>query len=134
MVSIYTRDCTLGGNLIRISDLRPLGGVCSRNILFLKHLRICFLMLLLIWALQPTAQADPVPVRAVGGTIHGFLEMRSEDGQVVASGDTYATVRGNRITSRTTFHFKDGSTDDETTVFSQRHTFQLISDRHIQKG
>jgi hypothetical protein len=126
MVSIYTRDCTLGGNLIRISDLRPLGGVCCRNVLFLKHLRICFLMLLLIWALQPTAQADPVPVRAVGGTIHGFLEMRSEDGQVVASGDTYATVRGNRITSRTTFHFKDGSTDDET--------FQLISDRHIQKG
>jgi hypothetical protein len=104
------------------------------NTLFPKCLRICFLILLLVRVLQPTAQADPVPVRAVGGTIHGFLEMRSEDGQVIASGDTYATVRGNRITSRTTFHFKDGSTDDETTVFSQRHTFQLISDRHIQKG
>jgi hypothetical protein len=104
------------------------------NILFLKHLRICFLMLLLIWALQPAAQADPVRVRAVGGTVRGFLEMRSEDGQVIASGDTDVTVRGSRLTSRTTFHFKDGSTDDETTVFTQRHTFQLISDRHVQKG
>jgi hypothetical protein len=53
---------------------------------------------------------------------------------VVASGDSFQVVLGNRVTSRTLFHFKDGSIDDETTVFSQRHTFQLISDRHIQKG
>jgi hypothetical protein len=32
------------------------------------------------------------------------------------------------------FHFKDGSLDDETSVFSQRGTFHLISDHHIQKG
>jgi hypothetical protein len=68
------------------------------------------------------------------GTLHGFLELRSEDGQVVASGDSVQVARGNRVTSRTTFHFKDGSIDDETTVFSQRHSFQLISDHHIQKG
>src|SRR5580658_2031394 len=135
MVSIYTRDARWEETLIRISDLLSLpGGVCPMHSLFLKHHRICFLMLLLIWALQPTAKADPVPVRAVAGTIHGFLELRSEDGQVVASGDSVQVVRGNRVTSRTVFHFKDGSIDDETTVFSQRHTFQLISDRRIQKG
>jgi hypothetical protein len=102
--------------------------------LFSKHLQICFPIVVLIWALQPAAQADPVPVRAVAGAIHGFLELRTEDGQVVASGDSFQVVRGNRITSRTIFHFKDGSTDDETTVSTQRHTIQLISDRHIQKG
>jgi hypothetical protein len=104
------------------------------NILFVKFLRICSLILVLVWASQPTAQSEPVPVRSVEGTIHGFLELRSEDGQVVASGDSFQVVLGNRVTSRTLFHFKDGSIDDETTVFSQRHTFQLISDRHIQKG
>ncbi|WP_353064618.1 hypothetical protein RBB77_02480 [Tunturibacter psychrotolerans] len=105
------------------------------NTLFLKQLRIQFVFfLLLAWMLQTAAQADPVPARTVAGTIHGFLELRSEDGQVVASGDSVQTVRGNRVTSRTIFRFKDGSTDDETTVSTQRHTIQLISDHHIQKG
>jgi hypothetical protein len=104
------------------------------NILFVKRLLICSLSLLPVWALQPTAKADPVPVHSVAGTIHGFLELRSDDGQVVASGDSFQVVRGNRVTSRTVFHFKDCSIDDETTVFLQRHTFQLISDHRIQKG
>ena len=30
--------------------------------------------------------------------------------------------------------FHHGDFDDETTVYSQRHTFQLISDHRIQKG
>jgi len=38
------------------------------------------------------------------------------------------------VTSRTLFHFKDGSINDETTVFGKRHTFQLISDHRSQKG
>ncbi|WP_260735429.1 hypothetical protein [Tunturiibacter lichenicola] len=108
--------------------------VWPMNIPFVKRLQICSLILLPVLALQPIAQADPVPVRAVEGTIHGLLELRSEDGQVVAVGDVFRVLRGNRVTSRTLFHFKDGSIDDETTVFSQLHTFQLISDHHIQKG
>lgn len=98
----------------------------------LKRLQIYSLILLP--ALQPVAKADPVPVRAVEGTIHGLLELRSEDGKVIASGDSLRVLRGNRVTSRTIFHFKDGSIDEETTVFSQLHNFQLISDHHIQKG
>lgn len=43
-------------------------------------------------------------------------------------------MQGNRVKLRTLFQFKDGSIDDETTVFSQRRTFQLISDHRIQKG
>jgi hypothetical protein len=104
------------------------------KILLAQYLRSCSLTALLVFALQPTAKADPIAVRYVGGAIHGFVELRSEDGKVVAAGDITQVVRGDRITSRTLFHFKDGSIDDETTVYSQRRTFQLVSDRHIQKG
>jgi hypothetical protein len=87
-----------------------------------------------ICASVATASAEPVIVHHVQGTVHGFLEMRSEDGHVLASGDAVQVVRGDQITSRTTFHFKDGSIDDETTIFSQRRNFKLISDHHVQKG
>jgi hypothetical protein len=53
---------------------------------------------------------------------------------VLADGDLVEVVRGDRVTSRLTFHFKDGSLDDETTVFTQRGVFRLISDHHIQRG
>ena len=43
-------------------------------------------------------------------------------------------VHGDRVTSRLVFHFRDGSLDDDTTVFSQRGFFRLISDHHIQRG
>ena len=75
-----------------------------------------------------------MPVRYVQGTFHGFLELRSEAGRIVASGDSLQVVHGDRITSETLFKFKDGSIDDEITVFSQHRTFHLISDHHIQKG
>jgi hypothetical protein len=41
---------------------------------------------------------------------------------------------GGRIISRLVFHFKDGSVQDETTEFTQREKFQLLSDHFIQKG
>ena len=66
--------------------------------------------------------------------MHGFLALRTKEGRVLAVGDLFQVVRGDRVTSRLLFRFKDGSVDDETTVFSQRGHFQLITDRHIQKG
>jgi len=79
-------------------------------------------------------QAAPILVRHVLGTMHGFLDLRSDDGKVVASGDLVQTASGGNITAQLTFHFTDGSVDDETTVFSQRRVFQLITYHHIQKG
>jgi len=93
-----------------------------------------FLVITLIGAIQPRLHADPPLVRYMQGTYHGFLELLSPDGQVVAYGDSTQVVRGDRVTAETVFTFKDGSTDDETTVYSQHRTFQLISDHHIQKG
>jgi hypothetical protein len=90
------------------------------------------LVLLCVW--QAGAHAAPVPVRHIKGTVHGFLELRSEDGHVVASGDMIQIARGSQVTSRMLFNFKDGSIDDETTVYSQRRNFQLITYHHVQKG
>ena len=92
------------------------------------------LVTLLLCAWQPGASAAPVPVRFINGTIHGFLEMRSPDGHIIASGDLVQVANGSQVTTRLLFTFKDGSIDDETTVFTQRHNLQLITDHHIQKG
>lgn len=81
-----------------------------------------------------SALSGPVPVRYRAGTIHAFLEVRSEDGHVLASGDLVQVVHGYQITDRMTFRFTDGSVDDETTVLSQRHNLRLIKDHHVQKG
>jgi hypothetical protein len=90
----------------------------------------------LICALHPGAPAERIPVRHVEGTVHGFLALRTQEGRVLAVGDLFEVVRGEKVISRLLFRFKDGSVDDETTVFSQAQggDFQLISDRHIQKG
>jgi len=91
-------------------------------------------MAILFSALQLSAMAEPVPAHKLEGTVHGYLVLKTEGGQVAAVGDLLQIVHGSRVTSHMIFHFKDGSLDDETTVFSQHGDFRLISDHHIQKG
>lgn len=101
----------------------------------LAHCFLTWLVLaVFLSALPPGVAAQTVPVRYVNGTIHGFLELLSEDGHLLASGDLAQVAHGNQVTTRLLFTFKDGSIDDETTVFSQHRDFKLISDHHIQKG
>jgi hypothetical protein len=74
-------------------------------------------LLLCSWQLAAPAPAPapaPIPVRFQNGTIHGFLELRSEDGKVVASGDLVQVASGATVNARLLFTFKDGSIDDET--------------------
>jgi len=78
--------------------------------------------------------ADSVPVRRSQVTFHGFLVLKTPDGKSIASGDLIQVAHGDRVTSRLVFHFRDGSLDDDTAIFSQRKVFQLISDHHIQRG
>jgi hypothetical protein len=78
--------------------------------------------------------AESVTVRRTQGTFHGFLVLRSLDGKTLAAGDLVQVAQGNRVTSRLTYRFRDGSLDDETTVFTQRGTFRLISNHHVQRG
>ena len=78
--------------------------------------------------------AEQVAVRHTEGLVHGFLALRNMAGATLADGELLQVARGDRVTSRLVFHFKDGSLRDETAVFSQRGRFQLISDHLLQKG
>ena len=94
------------------------------------------LMVLVLPALILSAQlsASDVTVRYKEGLTHGFLVLRTLDGKQVAVGDLLEIARGNQITSRLIYHFQDGSLQDETTVFSQRRSFSLITYHLVQKG
>jgi hypothetical protein len=101
-----------------------------------KRLRGTALGLLICVFLFPalTLAQAPVAVRYSQGLIHGFLVLRTLDGDTLADGDVSQVARGDRVTSRLAFHFKDGSVYEETVVFSQRHSFRLLADHLIQKG
>src|ERR1700681_1484465 len=68
------------------------------------------LVFLLVCLLQPAASpADTVAVRYPEGVSHGFLVLRTQDGKPIADGDSTQVARGDRVTSRMRFRFKDGS-------------------------
>jgi hypothetical protein len=62
------------------------------------------------------------------------MDARSEDGMIVARVEFAETVQGDEVTMRLTYHFVDGSIDDETTTYRQKGTFRSISNHHIQNG
>jgi hypothetical protein len=92
---------------------------------------------LVAWAalLEPGAiRAESVAVRYAEGLVHGFLVLRTLDGETIADGDLTQVARHERVTSRLVFHFKDGSLHDETAVFSQRGNFRLLNYHLVQNG
>src|SRR5437879_1596496 len=85
--------------------------------------------------LHPAAAlAEQIPVRHLEGVTHGFLVLRTMEGNIIADGDLKQVVKGGRVTDDLSFRFKDGSYYEETTVYWQRGRFRLLSDRIIQKG
>src|SRR6266540_7155623 len=85
--------------------------------------------------LAPTSSpADPVAVAHAEGLAHGFLALHSLEGTIIADGDLIQTSSGDRVTTRLRFRFKDGSTHDETTVYTQGKSFRFVSDHVVQKG
>jgi hypothetical protein len=78
--------------------------------------------------------ADQIAVRHPCGYIHGFLVVKDMDNKIVGSGDIVQRPAGSRVTSVMTLHFTDGSLYEETSVFSQRRTFQLLTYKLVQKG
>ncbi len=85
--------------------------------------------------LQPIAlPVDTVPVRHTEGVSHGFLVLRTLKGSTIADGQLAQDAVGDQVTNHLTFRFKDGSIYEETTIFSQRGAFRLLSDRLVQRG
>jgi hypothetical protein len=96
----------------------------------MTRLKFCLLPLWLACA----AFAEPVLVHHVRGYVHGFLLVKDTGGKIVAAGDVIQRPAGSRLTNTMTLHFRDGSLYQETTVFLQQRTFQLLSYRLVQKG
>lgn len=94
-----------------------------------------FALLAIISLLGPSIlHGDEVLVRHRQGSLRGFLVLRNADGAMIADGEVSQVVSGTRVTSKTQFHFKDGSIQEETTVFSQSKSFRLLSDHLVQRG
>jgi hypothetical protein len=102
--------------------------------LFTRAATLCLLVFvtMLLW-LRP-ASAAPVSVRFVEGVTHGFLVLRSVNGELIASGDLLQVQRDGRVESRMVFRFKDGSVFDERVVFTQERVFTMQSYRLVQRG
>lgn len=97
-------------------------------------LRRCLPLLFCALLVVHAAGAEPVEARLKQGSGHIFLVLLGEDGNTLAAGESIQTVKGDTVTARTTFHFRDGSLDEETTVFEQSKNFRLLSDRRLQRG
>lgn len=95
---------------------------------------LTFLLIATPLLMAKPSSAEPIPVRYIEGTVHGFAVLRDSAGKTLASGDLIQILHGDRVVSRALFRFKDGSVDDETSEFTQRGEFRLISDHLIQKG
>jgi hypothetical protein len=93
-----------------------------------------FVTAFVLMALGITAPAEPIPVRHIQGPMHRFMVARSEGGTVIARGEFSQVVQGDEVTMRLTYHFVDGSIDEETTTYRQEGAFRLVRNHHIQKG
>src|SRR5260370_20076546 len=80
------------------------------------------------------AAAEPISVRHIQSPMHRFMVARSQAGKIIANGEFSQVVQGDEVTMRLTYHFVDGSLDDETTTYRQQDTFRLVRNHHIQKG
>jgi hypothetical protein len=90
--------------------------------------------LLIAFSLCSPVGAAPVEVRFLEGVSHGFLILRSTTGQILAHGNQLQTAHLDRVETRITFRFKDGSLHEEKAVYSQQHVFTLLSYRLVQQG
>ena len=80
------------------------------------------------------SSGSEIEVKHKEGLIHGFLLLSTLEGNPLANGDLIQTAQGDEVTIRLAYHFKDGSLQDETTVFTQNGKFRLVRYHIIQKG
>lgn len=94
----------------------------------------CMLLFIATLLVNGKVEADAVAVRYEQGSLHGFLVLSTLDGKAIAAGDLVQVAHGKQVTTNLVYHFHDGSLQDETTVFLQRHNLSLVSYHLVQKG
>jgi hypothetical protein len=90
----------------------------------------------LLWTTMQVgaARANQVAVRYPEGTTHGLFILRALNNKEIGSGELIETIEGQRVTSKMTLRFNDGSLYDETTQFVQDGRFRVLTYRLTQKG
>ena len=93
-----------------------------------------FVAALMAITVGTAASAQRLSVEHMQRPMHRVMVARSATGKVIASGKFSQSVQGDEVTMRLTYHFVDGSIDDETTTYRQDGTFRLIRNHHIEQG
>jgi hypothetical protein len=96
------------------------------------HLRRILGLLLL--HLAAAAIAEQVHVKYPQGSMHAFMVLRGEDGKAVGVGDWDQKLKGGEISSHLKFRFDDGSIYEDTTIFTQRGVFRVLTDHLLESG
>jgi hypothetical protein len=81
--------------------------------------------------------AEQIPVRHVEGVTFGFLVLRDLEGHDLAYGDLQQVVKPaheDYVVAELKFRFKDGSSYEEITKYTQNGKFRLLSDQTTEKG
>ena len=99
-----------------------------------KIFRVLFLGIVTGSLWVSSLRAAPVAVRFPEGSLHGFLVVRSSNGEALGYGEQFQMPRDGAIESRLVLRFNDGSLHDETVIFDQRKVFTLRSYRLVQRG
>jgi len=110
------------------------GAIGERFRFILLAVLLAYVPLICVALLPARLSAEQLAVRHTEGLVHGFLALRTLEGDTLADGELIQVAHGDSVTSRLVFHFKDGSLHDETAVYSQRGSFRLVSDHLVQKG
>jgi hypothetical protein len=89
-----------------------------------------------VMAQQRDRRVEPaaIPVRYSEGTLHGFLELRTATGTLLAHGDVLQVARETGIESRVVFHFLDASVFEETVTYTQHGVFTMEKYHLVQSG
>jgi hypothetical protein len=102
--------------------------------LIATRLLVCYLVALGIVFSPTQLAARLIPVKHKEETSHGFVVLRSQEGQTLATGDQIQTAEGEHVICEIVLHFADGSIYDDASVFSQNADFRLITDHLRQVG
>ncbi len=89
---------------------------------------------LLLTLFTPRLRADNVRVLFPEGITRGFLAVADDGGKKIGDGDLQQIVQGDRVTNHLLIRFQDGSSYDDSTVFTQRGVFHLLTDHLVETG
>ena len=90
--------------------------------------------LLPVTSAWPQEKTHPVTVRYSEGTVHGFLELRTDQDSLLAHGDLLQVPGDSTLESRMILHFPDKSVFEETTTFTQHRVFRMETYHLVERG